>query len=119
MFIFVIKQTGFSIFAEKLLRYLVYKSAPRSTEMMSVQCSLYQWPDLQEGLKRLAKKQLDTFADRALNCRVMSVESGGRAGPRNVVQLYEDSVDIGQEMRYMNHLFLDSLNPTYIIRREG
>lgn len=87
--------------------------------MMSVQCSLYQWPDLQEGLKRLAKKQLDTFADRALNCRVMSVESGGRAGPRNVVQLYEDSVDIGQEMRYMNHLFLDSLNPTYIIRREG
>ena len=32
----------------------------------------------------------------------MSLEQGGVQGPRNVIQLYEDSVDIGVELRYKN-----------------
>ena len=31
--------------------------------------------------------------------RVMSLESGGWMGNLNIVQLYEDSVDLGQELR--------------------
>ena len=74
----------------------------RATEALSVQCSLYQWPErLPLAVRELAKKQLDGFTDRQLNVRVMSIEEdgGGGVGACNVVQLYEDAVDIGQELR--------------------
>ena len=40
--------------------------------------------------------------------RVMSIEQdgrrrGGRDGYKNIVQLYEDNVDIGQELRYLKY----------------
>ena len=40
--------------------------------------------------------------------RVMSIEQdgrrrGGRDGFKNIVQLYEDNVDIGQELRYLKY----------------
>jgi len=69
-------------------------------QILSLSCSLYQWPDhLPESANTAAKKRLETFTDRPLNCRVMSLEQGGVQGPRNVIQLYEDNVDIGAELR--------------------
>lgn len=71
----------------------------RNTQMLSVECTLYQWPELTGDAKELARNKFESFSDRSLNCRVMAIEQEGRIGTRNIVQLYEDAQDIGQELR--------------------
>ena len=71
-----------------------------STQMLSVRCSIYQWPQLSSMDKQRAKLRLETYCDRVLQCRVVSTETGGSfASARTMVQLYEDGTDIGQEIR--------------------
>jgi len=70
-----------------------------ATQMLSVRCSVYQWPDLDNSDKARARSKLETLADRVLQCRVVSAEGGSFASARTVVQLYEDGQDLGQEMR--------------------
>ena len=70
-----------------------------ATQMLSVRCSMYQWPELGQGDRQRAKACLDTLNDRVLQCRVVSAEGGSFANARTVVQLYEDGQDIGQEIR--------------------
>jgi len=70
-----------------------------ATQMLSVRCSVYQWPELGQGDRQRAKDRLDTMNDRVLQCRVVSAEGGSFASARTVVQLYEDGQDIGQEIR--------------------
>ena len=71
-----------------------------ATQMLSVRCSIYQWPGLGPKERQRAKVRLETFCDRVLQCRVVSTETGGSfASARTMVQLYEDSQDIGQEIR--------------------
>ena len=71
-----------------------------STQMLSVRCSIYQWPVLSAQEKQRARLRLETYCDRVLQCRVVSTETGGSfASARTLVQLYEDGQDIGQEIR--------------------
>ena len=79
----------------------VYAIPPQqlATQMLSVRCSVYQWPELSQGDRQKAKARLDTLCDRVLQCRVVSAEGGSFASARTVVQLYEDGQDIGQEIR--------------------
>merc|ERR1719209_1717620 len=70
-------------------------------QMMAVPCKLYQWPtNLSSDMAELAKTKIESLCNKTLNCRVMSLESGGGVfGNLNMIQLYQDSVDLGQELK--------------------
>ena len=81
-------------------RVYAMPSEQLATQMLSVRCSIYQWPSLAPGERQRAKLRLETFCDRVIQCRVVSTETGASfSSAKTIVQLYEDGQDIGQEIR--------------------
>merc|ERR1711911_96780 len=82
-------------------RVYAMPSEQLATQMLSVRCSIYQWPSLATGERQRAKLRLETYCDRVIQCRVVSNETGASfASARTMVQLFdEDGQDIGQEIR--------------------
>ena len=70
-----------------------------ATQMLSVRCSVYQWPELGDSERARARARLEAYTSRTLGCRVVATEGGSFTSASTLVQLYEDNKDLGQEIR--------------------